>query len=404
MFVDRKAHIAVALALALTLGGCVNLSGGVVRSATIRQQVAVTDAFITPPPGGPAIIAVFEDRYSNALAQDIVLQNRSATAGQNAIILRAYGPMGYDAGVTALDPDAIDLATIRGELGERFPGVRMEISGLYAQNRYGPFSFATGRSRAGANCVYAWQRIAAAARVFSFQRGAITWRLRVCDDDTDTRTLLLLAYGLTINGYFLSRSWNPYGDPPPVDPRIGVKGEAILPEQFVDPTVIAPDAVGAARVVREAPRRTSSRRLPVARRAAEADVIVAPRVLNAPLEGAAVIPRPENTDLSEPSVRDSNLPQTGTTAARPRVSVPLPPAADGSSGPAALPQRSPRATPQPTPLPPGTPAPPAQPGAGLQPAPAVRVIPRAATAADRADTSGGALRVSTRPFAQSSPQ
>ncbi len=306
MFVrTRKMHQAIAVLAAAIVGGCsYNPTGGVVRSASLNRQIDTSEAFITPPPGGPVVIAVLENRYRNGLAQDILLEDDSGVSGQNVIIVRAYGPMGAEAGTETLSTDIIDLYDIQKEMRSQVPGVHMEVSGLYAQNRYGPFSYATGRARSGATCLYAWQRIATEARVFSAQRGAITWRMRVCDKGTDTRTLLLLAYGLTINGYFLSQRWNPYGDPPEPDPRIGQPGATILPQQVVDPTVVAPSSFGP----RKQPTIARPRRRAVATAAPE---VSQPTVLNQPIEGAAVVPRPENTNLSEPRVESSNLPATG---------------------------------------------------------------------------------------------
>ncbi len=311
---SRKAHLAVAVAMSAALAGCGYDTGGV-RTATLGNSVPVTEAFMTPPPGGPAVIAVVENRYSNALAQDIILDNRSSASGQNVIYVRAFGPMGRDGGRGSLSTDMVNLTDIRREMAQRIPGVHMEVSGIYVQNRYGPFSYATGRSRSGATCLYAWQRIAADQKVFSFQRGAITWRLRVCENNTDARSLLLLAYGLTINGYFMSETWNPYGDPPKPDPRIGEPGTTILPEQVVDPTVIAPTSYGEVR--------TSTIRAPRRSRRTVRAAPVRPTVLNEPVEGAAIVPRPEATDLSEPTVQDSNLPPAPTRQA-PVYTVPAP--------------------------------------------------------------------------------
>ena len=334
MSINRRAQLSIAWLLAAAVGGCgYHQDGGVVRSATGNTQIPVTEAFITPPPGGPAVIAVLENRYTNALAQDVLLENTTSTGGQNAILVRAYGPMGADRGSGTLKTDNVDLVTIRKEMRERFPGVAMEVSGLYAQNRYGPFSYATGRSRSGANCLYAWQRIAAEAAVFTNQRGAITWRLRVCDNSTEPRALLLLAYGLTVNGYFQSRSWNPFGDPPAVDPRVGVNGETVLPEQFVDTTVIAPTSFRESSRPPAPVRRRSPR--PASRTVVRTEP-PPPTILNQPVEGAAVVPRPSNTDLSEPEVERSNLPKPTSTLIRPRQSVPAPPATGGLRSPASV--------------------------------------------------------------------
>lgn len=319
----RLAHRALAVLVAAAAGGCALAPPGGVQLASTANNIPVSQAFISPPPGGPQPIAVIETRFSNAYAQDIVLENTSGIPGQNVLLVRAYGPMRDAAGLPRLQRDVPDIAEIRRELLERFPGVRMELSGLYAQNRYGPLTYATGSS-GRTTCVYVVQRIAAEERVFSLQRGAIVWRLRLCDRDATARDLLLVAYGLTINGYFLSPFWNPYGDAPPVDERVGTPGATILPEQVVDPTVVAPVAYGArAKQIDAAPAQQVTRPRP---RTAP-PVTQPPTVLNQPLPGAAVVPRPQSVDLTEPEVEGSNLPSTAPVG-RPSVTVPSPSAAD----------------------------------------------------------------------------
>ena len=314
---------AVTIVLAGLVGGCAYDAGGVKLATLGGNEIPVSQAFMSMPPGGPQPIAVIEQRYQNAYAQDIILKNTSAAPGQNVLIVRAFGPMGRQAGRERLELDTPNVTDIRRELRERFPGVHMELSGLYVQNRYGPFTYATGRA-AGANCLYAVQRIAQDTRVFAWERGAIVWRLRVCDRNTSPRDLLLLAYGVTINGYFMSERWNPYGAPPPADPRIGAPGETILPQQVVDPTVVSPVAYGATqRATIKAPVRRR-RRTPVAtpvRRAAT------PTVLTEPIPGAAIVPRPENTNLTEPEIQGSNLPSTAPPRPATVYTVPTPSAA-----------------------------------------------------------------------------
>ncbi|MEM6847194.1 MAG: cellulose biosynthesis protein BcsN [Pseudomonadota bacterium] len=264
---------------------------------------------MVPPPGGPEVIAVLENRFRNGLAQDIILGNSSSTSGQNAIYVRAFGPMGRERGRERLDDEMPTPRVIRRELRERLPQVHMEISGLYAQNRYGPLSYATGRTRSGINCVYVWQRIAADGAVFAASRGSINWRMRLCDRHTTTRDLLLTAFGTTITGYFLSRRWNPYGELPEVDPRVGQLGETVLPQAVVDPTVIAPNSFAASnRKTVRTPRRRRSRSVSRSTVATQQRTVAPPTVLNQPVEGAAVVPRPENTSLREPQIQDSNLP------------------------------------------------------------------------------------------------
>ncbi|MEM7694595.1 MAG: cellulose biosynthesis protein BcsN [Pseudomonadota bacterium] len=328
-----KARGAAGLAMAMAVGGCAMNDHGGVMTASLGRQVAVTQAFMVPPPGGPGVVAVLEQRFANALAQDIILENNTGAAGQNVLFVRAFGPMGRDAGTETLDPDIPDLVSVRRELRERFPGIHMEVSGLYAQNRYGPLSYATGRTRSGANCIYVWQRIAAEPGLFRLERGSITWRLRLCDPNTSIRDLLLTAYGFTVSGYFKSKWWNPFGPPPEPDPRIGKPGEVILPEQPVDPTVVPPNAFGAARTAavsrparsRSTRRRSRPRTRPAVRQVVDRQPAQAarPTVLNQPVPGAAVVPRPENTNLAEPNIQGSNLPSTAPRAAG-RLTVPRP--------------------------------------------------------------------------------
>lgn len=299
----------VAAALAVAVCGCVT-DGGISPSSSV-DEVPISRAFMVPPPGGPAIVSVIEQRYANAIAQDIVLQNNTALAQPNALYVRAFGPMGRDAGVGTLSQDVPSLAGVQNELRSRFPGVPMQISGLYAQNRYGALGYATGRAH-GNNCIYVWQRIAAEPSLFRFEVGSITWRLRLCDPNTSLRDLLVIAYGFTITGSFKSQRWNPFGEPPPPDPRIGQPGVVILPETVVEPTVVATPVFGAGPAARRTTRSTVRRR-PVA----------TPAALNLPASGAAVVPRPQNTDLSEPTVRGSNLPEIA-----PRTDGALPPTSE----------------------------------------------------------------------------
>ncbi|WMS43697.1 cellulose biosynthesis protein BcsN [Acuticoccus sp. MNP-M23] len=323
MFLNsRKAHRALAVLFAITVGGCAYNVGGGVGTFSTGRQVPITEAFMVPPPGGPAVIAVLEQRYRNALAQDIILENNTGTPGQNVLYVRAFGPMGRDGGDATLTDDRLQLSDIRGELSERFPGIHMEVSGLYAQNHYGAISYATGRSRSGVNCIYVWQRIAAEPGLFRFKNGSINWRLRLCDPNTSTRDLLLISYGFTVSGYFKSQRWDPYGPPPEPDPRIGKPGAVILPEQPVDPSVVAPVAFGAtARPTIKAPRRR--RRSAPVRTVSTVETVTRPTVLNQPVPGAAVVPRPENTNLREPEVDSSNLPAIAPRAPT-GLTVPLP--------------------------------------------------------------------------------
>ena len=186
-------------------------------------------------------IAVIEQRFSNGVLQEILLENPTSSAGQNVLVARAFGPMGHDRGMERMSLDEPTTADIRREMRERFPGVNMTISETFVQNRYGPFGFATGRLRGGVSCIYAWQEIRAKKSVlFPGYRGAVTWRLRFCDANASPRELLYLPYGLNVNVYFLQDNWNIYGKPPEPNPDIGKLGRPLGPDKVVEDLSMAP--------------------------------------------------------------------------------------------------------------------------------------------------------------------
>ena len=104
------------------------------------------------------MVGVTETAYENGLAQNVLLATNSAVPGQNEFVVRALKTSRPTTDGRprrrAPRPDRIGE-----ELEERFPGVDMQVSLAYAQNKYGPFGFALGRPRAGEQCLYAWQRI-----------------------------------------------------------------------------------------------------------------------------------------------------------------------------------------------------------------------------------------------------
>ncbi|MEM0908663.1 MAG: cellulose biosynthesis protein BcsN [Pseudomonadota bacterium] len=334
---------------------------------------------MVPPPGGPGVVAILEKRYTNGLVQDIILENNSSAAGQNVLIVRAYGPMGPDAGRGRLRTDIPSLNGVREEMRERFPGVHMSVSGLYAQNRYGPLGYATGRSRTGSNCLYVWQRIASDPGLFRVERGAITWRLRLCDPNRTQRQLLQIAYGFNVVGYFDSDYWNPYGTPPEPDERIGKPGEVIFPDEVRDDTVVAPVAFS------DPPRRRRRASSTARRVAASSPPAARPTVVNNPAPGAAVVPRPQNTNLSEPVQQNTVVPSANAPATTvPAPGAPAPPG-PASRAPTVRPSASPRVGGVAVPPPQGGQPPavrPAQPRPILTPTPSPQsLLPPAATTA-----------------------
>jgi hypothetical protein len=183
--------------------------------ATLMSEVPATRAIIVPPPGGPSVVAVLQRAYQNGVSQEIALSTASLTPGQNAfyvsLLNNASSPEGATETLTlrSLTPDRI-----QAEMEERIPGVEMQTSLVYVQNKFGPFGFATGRSSSGDLCLYAWQQIEPDEPAIFVPGGAISVRLRLCDADANVEQLLRIMYGYTIAAYYLSDSWNPYGSPP----------------------------------------------------------------------------------------------------------------------------------------------------------------------------------------------
>ncbi|MCB5175083.1 cellulose biosynthesis protein BcsN [Microvirga lenta] len=213
---------------ALAAAGCSTRSD--LGFMTLMSEVPATQAIIVPPPGGPAVVAVLQRRYQNGVSQEIALSTASMTLGQNAF----YVSMVNDPETLSEIDDTLRIRPltpeiIQAEMEERFPGIDMRTSLLYAQNKYGPFGFATGRSATGDLCLYAWQQIEPSEPAIFMTHGAISLRLRLCDADATEAQLLRTMYAFTIPAYFMSSAWNPYGAPPPPPAYLGQMNAPINP-------------------------------------------------------------------------------------------------------------------------------------------------------------------------------
>ncbi|MDQ0317213.1 cellulose biosynthesis protein BcsN [Amorphus orientalis] len=307
------ARLTFLLCLVLVVAACSSKPRGP-RLANLASEVPVEQAFMSPPPGGPEPIAVIEQRFSNGVLQEILLDNPTSTAGENVLVVRAFGPMGEDRGIERMPLDDPTTADIRREMRDRFPGIRMSISDSYVQNRYGPFGFATGRMSQSVNCIYAWQEIRAKKSVlFPGYRGAVTWRLRMCGHATP-RELLYLAYGLNINVYFLADNWNIFGgDLPEPNPDIGKLGKPLGPDKVVEDLSMAPPAGYGEYRTTTRKRSTRTTTTTTTRRQA-ADLA------NEPAQGAAVVPTPSTAERQRPPVSRANpVPAADPAQAQPQV-------------------------------------------------------------------------------------
>ena len=274
-------HLPAAAAF-LLLAACSTQSE--LRFSAQMSEVPATRAVILPPPGGPSVVAVVERKYQNGVSQEIALSTASATPGQNAI----YVSMVNDFETLSEIDDTLRVRritpeVIQNEMDDRLAGVDMRISLFYAQNKYGPFGFATGRSSVGDLCLYAWQQIEPTTPAILTPGGAISVRLRLCDADATEEQLLRTMYAFTIVAHFASPDWNPYGDPPAVSPSLGEMDAPINPlasGQFGStPPVRAPAPV----------RRVVTR--PVLKDT-EAAPIAPPATRQEPLSGYPVVPPP----------------------------------------------------------------------------------------------------------------
>jgi hypothetical protein len=227
--------------------GCSSFSDDTSAIATATQsvQVPLAKAFLTPPPGGPAMLALVETKYANAVAQEIALATQSVVPGQNAFhvtIYRQPKPGLKD----SLSDKELGRPALRKEMNERLPGVPMKFADYYVQNRYGPFGYAVGRAKNGELCLYGWQRIVPNQSRYMIEgpRGAIAVRLRLCNVRATEPELLAAMYDFSINAYVRSYSWNPYGEAAPPSPSLGKPSAPVLPVGPLGPASVVDGQFG----------------------------------------------------------------------------------------------------------------------------------------------------------------
>lgn len=217
-----KAAKAALLAIPLLAAACTTRPE--LGFATLMTEVPATRAIVVPPPGGPSIVAVLERKYRNGVSQEIALSTASLVPGQNAFyvsLASGTSPPSEIDDVLTVPGLALMQDRVQREMEERLPGIEMQTSLVYVQNKYGPFGFATGRSPGGDTCLYAWQRIEPDEPAILVPGGVISIRLRLCDATATQEQLLRSMYGFTIAAYGLAATWNPYGSPPPVPEQLG---------------------------------------------------------------------------------------------------------------------------------------------------------------------------------------
>ncbi|MTH99307.1 cellulose biosynthesis protein BcsN [Roseibium sp. RKSG952] len=285
----RNMRFLIITVLLFSIAGCSNSSKvSLLSSSSLPPK---EQAFVTPPPGGPAVLGIVQTGFSNGVQQDITLANNSRTQGQNLLRVQLIGVKNKGQENSGRLSDAVpDLEDISSEIREFLPGVTVKRSPYLLQNIYGPFSYAAGRTVSGDICLYAWQRLGyqiSKQTIFS-PRGAIQIRLRLCDSKKSEQELLQNMYSFSINVAILDPSWDPYLMPPNPPSDWGRSGYRISPqtrEGFVG-------VVPARQVpVRSVPRATQQVRQPAPgptiTPAPSASVIVPP-----PPSAPVVVPRP----------------------------------------------------------------------------------------------------------------
>lgn len=239
---------------AFALAGCAGRRSDI-QTGSIAARVKPEGAMVDMPPGGPAIIGVVERHYTNSTTQEIVLANRSHAAGQNMLTITMFGPVVQTTGPQKEQAnDMLAVTNMGQQMKWALWGIPMSVSNYYAQNKYGSFGFATGHTKTGDTCFYGWQRIRAPEidNTMISHQGTIAIRLRLCEPNATEDSLLAVMTGFTINSYFLTPGWNPFGDAPGMPPNVGVLGSTVLPPASVITTKVATPAAAA-----PAPRRVT---------------------------------------------------------------------------------------------------------------------------------------------------
>lgn len=218
------------LMLAGLATGCTTTGG--VRQSSGAETVANEKALAFPPPGGPAVVSVVERRHKDDVEQTVSLATSSSVAGQNFLKIQFRNVSGANPGLGSTPYKEIGNAAIASEMAAAVPGVRLARSATLVQNGYGPFGYASGQSRGGDTCLYAWQQIRAGQSALAEMQNfsMVQVRIRLCDARASERQLLSTVYGYTIAGSFVNEALNPYGTVRGADAVLGKPGDPVYPD------------------------------------------------------------------------------------------------------------------------------------------------------------------------------
>jgi len=276
-------RLAALTALLLMLGGCSQTMD--IQTASVRRTVPVDTAFVIPPPGGPAIVAVIEEKQGRSVTQEVLLASDSRTPGED----------GFHVRIAARSADRVSTPhNVDDGMRAALPGTRMVTSPYLTQNRYGPFGYAIGRRGGSDLCLYGWQAIQSQSTLFTNQ-GKVDVRLRLCRTGATEAQLLAVMYGYTVNAFLAEGQWGPY-QPATLSDAVGQPGREIYPIGANGPAAVLPETAAPAK---PEPRPERQRRAAPASQAPG---------------GTVIVPAPQGPTVPAPPV-----------IARPEVVVPPPP-------------------------------------------------------------------------------
>lgn len=228
----RLLNLISIVAVAGVMAGCSTTSGSV-KQPSGPEAIASEKALVMPPPGGPSIVSVVETKRGNGVEQTLSLFTSSSVPGQNFMKVQFLGASGSNPDTGSAGYRMFSETGMSREAFASVPGVAMARNTTFLQNSYGPFSYASGRSRGGDTCIYGWQQIRSSRAAHTQTRnfGMIQVKLRLCDARASERQLLAVMYGYTITGTLNGEIWNPYGDVRGADPTLGQAGTPIYPDE-----------------------------------------------------------------------------------------------------------------------------------------------------------------------------
>ncbi len=100
---------------------------GRVRQLAGAETVVSEKALAFPPPGGPAIVSVIEQKHGGDVDQTISLSTSSSVPGQNFLKVQFLGVSGSNPGLGSTPYKMISEGAVSREMAATVPGVRLRV-------------------------------------------------------------------------------------------------------------------------------------------------------------------------------------------------------------------------------------------------------------------------------------